>query len=832
MGCGCGGGDHLPGITPEPSVSSNYESAPETEPVVSVPGRPDLRVHWYSLPSTAHAGCAEPDCPICLQSDGPAYTDPAPEPIPSQALHAWEDIERMRTSFSTVPSRMVVARQRWRRAVAAVRGRDLKLTQEWKDQLRSTDPSERNETAHTSDSGREAIGQTPSSRTAGESTTDHASDNDDIPTPDPSVVNRQVGLPPDGRWVHRKSSRLLGITRNGWYAPLDGKPVSSRHRYCGIRQLGSPSELILGDDPGDIAAGIVPVLIEAELPTEVSDSLDLDELLVEGRLSCEFIITGPAPVGDLYKLDQYIMAHMLVHRVPNTQVAVMAGDGRLVFASGFTCVGIMAEYSSKYYDGTPPIFTLPASTIFRMGSITKPITAAALVLEDERGTIALGDSAFDQMYRANNGTEYSLPRTSDLPAVLKHQVHLNAVRDRSRLVVTRDLQQITVANLLRHRPGWCDRVSNCPSAFAWTPEDKTREAAAHFGFVELPISRSAYIEYALSSGTGFALHNTDVAWLPPGGRKRYNNFGFMLAARLLESVHGGADFYVVLMANLLNPLGFRLVQRARTAIEDRFVSEAYYYPYDPEGLFKSRIRGAPAEGMEVPTQRDPEAYGGTWDLNMTDGGSGIVTNCVDLMRFADELSLRPPVSTSTSGTHTFHHRVFQRRATIVENIWTNLMEWATDSSQRGAVPVQSLDSSPNGFSSVTHQQFSALWHTGTRRGCNAGLYLFPNHDPMSSRQQLRVSRLGTTPASIVPAPVWARTRQLHGGAAFACVQNRIPPNDNDQRLIWWLRDVLAPPFRGVVAGHSFSRTPENTVSNWYLARPGAATDLWEYFGGR
>jgi CubicO group peptidase (beta-lactamase class C family) len=91
-------------------------------------------------------------------------------------------------------------------------------------------------------------------------------------------------------------------------------------------------------------------------------------------------MTGQA-VPALAGLDHVMSALMPKWHLPGGQLAV-AKDGRLVFNRGYGLADV---------EGNVPV---PPEALFRIASVTKPITAVAILTLVDAGTLALDDKAF------------------------------------------------------------------------------------------------------------------------------------------------------------------------------------------------------------------------------------------------------------------------------------------------------------------------------------------------------------------------------------------------------------------------------------------------------
>ncbi|MBT2208091.1 serine hydrolase [Actinomadura sp. NEAU-AAG7] len=183
--------------------------------------------------------------------------------------------------------------------------------------------------------------------------------------------------------------------------------------------------------------------------------------------------TGPLPAA-LAGFDSTMKGFMQARDIPAGQLAVVK-DGRLVLARGYT-------WSA---DTTSP--TQPTS-LFRIASISKPLTATAVLRLVQDGRLKLTDRAASLL---------GLSTAAD-----------------SRLA------DVTVLRLLQHLGGWDGSVSPDPMF-----QDATIAKALG---VPLPVSQAAIMKYVSDRRLDHA----------PGTKYAYSNYGFLLLGRIIEKVTG------------------------------------------------------------------------------------------------------------------------------------------------------------------------------------------------------------------------------------------------------------------------------------------------------
>jgi CubicO group peptidase (beta-lactamase class C family) len=285
------------------------------------------------------------------------------------------------------------------------------------------------------------------------------------------------------------------------------------------------------------------------------------------RAGGEIPVTGRARPG-LEGLDRTMLRLMEKWHLPGGSLAVMK-DGRLALARGYG----YAEVESR----TPA----RPDTLFRIASISKTLTATAILRLVQDGRLSLADKAFTLLpdLRPPAGANPD-PR----------------------------LQDITVRELLQHTGGWDSTKSG-------DPQFESLEIA---GKLEIPPPAGArdMIRFWIGRPLDFA----------PGAQAVYSNFGFNVLGRLVEA-RTGQGYEAFVKSAILQPAGIRRMQIGGTFRKDRLPGEAVYY--SPPGAAK--VESAFTAGEMV-----SQAYGG-WNQPALDAHGGWVASTVDLMRFLGAL---------------------------------------------------------------------------------------------------------------------------------------------------------------------------------------------------
>jgi CubicO group peptidase (beta-lactamase class C family) len=271
--------------------------------------------------------------------------------------------------------------------------------------------------------------------------------------------------------------------------------------------------------------------------------------------------TGPTDAR-LESFDKMMVDFLEAHpKIPGAAIAV-AKDGRLVYSRGF-----------GYADGKMKV---EADSKFRIASISKPITAVAILRLVEQGKLKLDDLVFDVLDLAEPKKGFD-PRW----------------------------RKITIRNLLQHTGGW-DRDKSFDAMFI---NDKICEKLG----VPSPAMPKDILRYMLEQPLDF----------DPGSRYAYSNFGFSILGRVIEKLTGGPyeDF---VRREVLEPIGAKSTRLGKTPYEDRLPGEVHY---DSEGRKGKSILAANL-GKQVDWP-----YGG-WCLELMDSHGGWVSTAPDLVRFA------------------------------------------------------------------------------------------------------------------------------------------------------------------------------------------------------
>jgi len=275
----------------------------------------------------------------------------------------------------------------------------------------------------------------------------------------------------------------------------------------------------------------------------------------------------------LEPFDRLMTSFMAEHKVPGGALAVTK-QGRLVYARGFG------------YGDLGRKEPVQPTSLFRIASLSKPLTAVAILQLVEQGKLKLDDKVFD---------------------ILKFKAHVEEGAS-----VDPRLKHITILHLLQHTGGW-DRDKS------FDPMFRSVEIAKAFG-VPSPARPEHIIRYMMGKPLQFA----------PGKRYAYSNFGYSLLGRVIEAI-SGQSYEAYVRANVLAPLGIQDMRIGRTLLSGRVRNEVKYY--------HSENKTSPAVVGEKIGELVPRPYG-AWYLEGFDAHGGWIASAVDMVRFAAEFDDR------------------------------------------------------------------------------------------------------------------------------------------------------------------------------------------------
>ncbi|MBA2117974.1 serine hydrolase domain-containing protein [Bremerella alba] len=250
----------------------------------------------------------------------------------------------------------------------------------------------------------------------------------------------------------------------------------------------------------------------------------------------------------------------------------VAYQGRLVYAKGFG----YADLARKQH--------VQPTSLFRIASLSKPITAAAVMKLVEAEKVQL-----------------------DQPIV--PLLALDFLEDDPQSWADPRLADITVRHCLQHTGGFDKQASGDPLALS----HQIRDALD----VTFPLSQDNLLQFALTRKLDF----------DPGHQYAYANIGYLMLGRLIEQL-SGQTYQAYVQQEILHPLGIRSMQLARTLKEDAAPAEVQYR--DAKGRTGPNVLGLESEDPV------PFPYGIERIENVSSAG-GWLASAVEVTRFASGL---------------------------------------------------------------------------------------------------------------------------------------------------------------------------------------------------
>jgi N-acyl-D-amino-acid deacylase len=293
-------------------------------------------------------------------------------------------------------------------------------------------------------------------------------------------------------------------------------------------------------------------------------------LLICSAASATDHAAAPLPVtGDenpvLSSFDELMRSFMAEHQVPGAALAVAKG-GELVYARGFGFADVLKK--------TP----VQPDSLFRIASLSKPLTAVAVLQLAEQGKLALDEPMLDQLPPDTRPARLGDPR----------------------------IQRITIRQLLRHTGGWDSDKTGYDPMFRSLDIAKAEK-------VEPPAKAEDIIRFMLHRKFDFE----------PGERYAYSNFGYCLLGRIIgRAAQQAYEQYV--KEHVLAPLGIRGMRIGRTLLDERAPGEVEYTD--------RRQRQSPAVAGPQIGKLVPEPYGAFY-LEAMDAHGGWLASAIDIVRF-------------------------------------------------------------------------------------------------------------------------------------------------------------------------------------------------------
>lgn len=241
------------------------------------------------------------------------------------------------------------------------------------------------------------------------------------------------------------------------------------------------------------------------------------------------------PVADIPELDALAQEYMTKYKVPGLQLAITK-QGKLVYAQSYGKADVSADEDVKN------------TSLFRVASVSKPVTGIAVMKLVQEGKLALSDKVFGT--GGLLGTAYG---------------NVNAT-----------VASVTVAQLLQHTSGGWGNSVNDPM------------------FLNPQMTADQLITWTLANRP---LGST------PGTRYDYSNFGYCVLGRVIEKV-SGQTYESYVKSALLQPSGISQMTTGGNQLKDRKPLEVVYYGQANENPYLYNISRMDAHGGWIASATD------------------------------------------------------------------------------------------------------------------------------------------------------------------------------------------------------------------------------------
>ena len=261
--------------------------------------------------------------------------------------------------------------------------------------------------------------------------------------------------------------------------------------------------------------------------------------VVTGAAALAFRRSGPEEISPRERegVDRLATNFMQQFGVPGMSVTI-AQNGRDVYQQ---------PYGLANRDTAEPV---SIANLFRIASVSKPLTSAAIFWLVERGKLRLDDTVFGK--EGILGQRYgTLPYNSYV-------------------------ESVTVDHLLTHTGGGWDNGPGDPM------------------FLSPTLSQADLISWTIDNRP---LEN------PPGTHWAYSNFGYCLLGRVIEAItgRGYAEF---MESGILAPCGIDGMQIAGNTLEERAPNEVTYYGQSDENPYDMNLQRMDSHGGWLATPSD------------------------------------------------------------------------------------------------------------------------------------------------------------------------------------------------------------------------------------
>lgn len=278
-------------------------------------------------------------------------------------------------------------------------------------------------------------------------------------------------------------------------------------------------------------------------------------------------------IPELSGLDRKVDAFLRKWQIKGASLSIIRNDS-LVYAKGYGWADKEKGIRMEPYN------------LMRIASVSKLITAAGIMVLQEKGALSIKDTVFGES------------------GILKDTTYTSVIKDRN-------YSKITVEHLLRHQGG-----------FYRDPLFSSRDVQLQMRLDNPPVAED-FFRLVLSRPLRFE----------PGTWQRYSNFGYLLLSEIISEV-SGRPYEEFIKEEVLIPAGCFDMHIAGNYYSDRKPHEVRYYTHDGDGKFVQEFNGS---GNMV-----ERCYGGN-NIPLLSGAGAWCGSTVEIARFVASIDARDEV---------------------------------------------------------------------------------------------------------------------------------------------------------------------------------------------
>ena len=287
----------------------------------------------------------------------------------------------------------------------------------------------------------------------------------------------------------------------------------------------------------------------------------------------EVLSNDSSSFEELEGLDKKVRAYMRRWELKGASLAITRNDS-LLYAKGY-------GWADQELDEE-----MQPSHIMRMASVSKLITAAGIMVLQDRDSLSIQDTVFGPS------------------GILNDSLFNSVIKDKN-------YHKITVEHLLRHQGG-----------FYRDPLFSSRDVKHQLQLDQPPVKEDFY-RLVLGRRLSFA----------PGSWQRYSNFGYLLLSEIIEKVTG-MQYEEFIRNEVLAPAGCYDMHIGGNYYEDKRTNEVRYYTHNGDGKY---IEDYSDNGEMV-----ERCYGGN-NIPLLSGAGAWCASPAEIARFVAAIDGRPEV---------------------------------------------------------------------------------------------------------------------------------------------------------------------------------------------